>query len=269
MDPKSQKASSADFKAMSDFSESNSFRSSSSDFLSDNHSYSDSSSSSSVLNDYNDDSTKIMLREFSRRCRLPNNLFKFDEEGVTVSFVNEIWVRVEIPIIEYLNLTFDEEKLAMDNNTDSDCYSNNNCPRKASTASSGCSLNMNKNLKELFKLKKGSRSPKYMKKKRMHSNESNQEDEETIKPSTSAEHLKHSLLKTSRKSSTKNNIQINGRDHSKESNQDSKRKYESNRKNKNLANSNNEKENAAKNEFDSESVNSTANGDGNGSKTKF
>lgn len=43
-----------------------------------------------------------MLREFSRRCKLPNNVFRFDENGITVSFVNNIWVRVEIPILEIL-----------------------------------------------------------------------------------------------------------------------------------------------------------------------
>jgi hypothetical protein len=29
-------------------------------------------------------------------------VFKFDENGITVSFVNNIWVRVEIPIMEIL-----------------------------------------------------------------------------------------------------------------------------------------------------------------------
>ncbi len=43
-----------------------------------------------------------MLREFSRRCKLPNTVFKFDENGITVSFVNNVWVRVEIPILEIL-----------------------------------------------------------------------------------------------------------------------------------------------------------------------
>lgn len=43
-----------------------------------------------------------MLREFSRRCKLPSNVFKFDENGISVSFVNDIWVRVEIPIMEIL-----------------------------------------------------------------------------------------------------------------------------------------------------------------------
>ena len=54
-----------------------------------------------------DDSSKIMLREFSRQCRLPRNLFEFDEKGVTVSFVNSIWVRVEIPILDFLQPIYD------------------------------------------------------------------------------------------------------------------------------------------------------------------
>ena len=44
----------------------------------------------------------MILREFSRRCKLPDNIFKFDENGITVSFVNNVWVRVEIPIMEIL-----------------------------------------------------------------------------------------------------------------------------------------------------------------------
>lgn len=51
-----------------------------------------------------DDSDKIMFREFSRCCRLPTHLFRFDEGGVTVSFMNDVWVRVEVPIIEILNM---------------------------------------------------------------------------------------------------------------------------------------------------------------------
>lgn len=54
-----------------------------------------------------DDSSKIMLREFSRQCRLPRNLFEFDEKGVTVSFVNSVWVRVEIPIMDFLQPIYD------------------------------------------------------------------------------------------------------------------------------------------------------------------
>jgi len=50
-----------------------------------------------------DETTKIVLREFSRRCRLPYKVFKFDETGVTVSFINNDWVRVEIPILEILD----------------------------------------------------------------------------------------------------------------------------------------------------------------------
>ena len=50
----------------------------------------------------NNNSSRIMLREFSRRCKIPNNLFKFDENAITFSFVNNIWVRVEIPIEEIL-----------------------------------------------------------------------------------------------------------------------------------------------------------------------
>lgn len=48
-----------------------------------------------------------MLREFSRQCRLPDHLFKFDETGVTVSFVNNVWVRVEIPIVDFLEPIID------------------------------------------------------------------------------------------------------------------------------------------------------------------
>lgn len=51
------------------------------------------------------DKTKIMLREFSRQCRLPDNFFKFDEQGVTVSFVNNGWVRIEIPIVEFFDFS--------------------------------------------------------------------------------------------------------------------------------------------------------------------
>ncbi len=50
-----------------------------------------------------DETTKIVLREFSRRCRLPYKVFRFDETGVTVSFINNDWVRVEIPILEILD----------------------------------------------------------------------------------------------------------------------------------------------------------------------
>jgi hypothetical protein len=51
------------------------------------------------------DKSKVVLREFSRRCRLPDNLFKFDETGVSVSFINNIWVRIEIPIIEFIDFS--------------------------------------------------------------------------------------------------------------------------------------------------------------------
>ena len=54
-----------------------------------------------------DDNEKIMFREFSRRCRLPTNLFKFDDSSVSVSFMNDVWVRVEIPIIEFLTIPND------------------------------------------------------------------------------------------------------------------------------------------------------------------
>jgi hypothetical protein len=47
----------------------------------------------------------VVLREFSRRCRLPDNLFRFDETGVSVSFINNIWVRIEIPIIEFIDFS--------------------------------------------------------------------------------------------------------------------------------------------------------------------
>ena len=56
---------------------------------------------------FNDETSKIMLREFSRQCRLPDHLFKFDETGVTVSFVNNVWVRVEIPIVDFLEPIID------------------------------------------------------------------------------------------------------------------------------------------------------------------
>ena len=59
-------------------------------------------SAETLPNDYQSSDEKIMLREFSRRCKLPNNVFRFDENGITVSFVNNIWVRVEIPILEIL-----------------------------------------------------------------------------------------------------------------------------------------------------------------------
>ena len=52
-----------------------------------------------------DDNEKVMFREFSRRCRLPTNLFKFDDSSVSVSFMNDVWVRVEIPIIEFLTIS--------------------------------------------------------------------------------------------------------------------------------------------------------------------
>ncbi len=50
-----------------------------------------------------DSSNEVILREFSRKCRLPNFIFKFDEDNITVSFVNNVWVRVEIPIVEILD----------------------------------------------------------------------------------------------------------------------------------------------------------------------
>jgi hypothetical protein len=52
-----------------------------------------------------DDNEKVMFREFSRRCRLPTNLFKFDDSSVSVSFMNDVWVRVEVPIIEFLTIS--------------------------------------------------------------------------------------------------------------------------------------------------------------------
>ncbi|CAF0945657.1 unnamed protein product [Brachionus calyciflorus] len=54
-------------------------------------------------NEDDDDEDKLMLREFSRHCRLPDNFFKFDESGVSVSFVSNGWVRVEIPIMEFFD----------------------------------------------------------------------------------------------------------------------------------------------------------------------
>ena len=47
---------------------------------------------------------KVMLREFSRSCRLPLNLFRFDETAISVSFVNKIWIRIEVPIVEFIDL---------------------------------------------------------------------------------------------------------------------------------------------------------------------
>jgi hypothetical protein len=52
-----------------------------------------------------DSKNKVMLREFSRSCRLPVNLFKFDETGISVSFMNNIWIRVEVPILEFIELS--------------------------------------------------------------------------------------------------------------------------------------------------------------------
>jgi hypothetical protein len=45
----------------------------------------------------------MMLKEYTRKCRLPDNLFEFDTTGVTVSFINNIWVRIEIPIISFVD----------------------------------------------------------------------------------------------------------------------------------------------------------------------
>jgi hypothetical protein len=44
------------------------------------------------------DGDKILLREFSRRCRLPIDLFEFDESGVTLSFINDAFIKVDVPI---------------------------------------------------------------------------------------------------------------------------------------------------------------------------
>ncbi len=54
-----------------------------------------------------DSKNKIMLRSFSRSCILPVNLFKFDETGLSVSFINNIWIRVEVPIIEFIEFSSD------------------------------------------------------------------------------------------------------------------------------------------------------------------
>ena len=78
--------------------------------------------------DEDDDSAKIMLREFSRQCRLPRNLFEFDEKGVTVSFVNNVWVRVEIPILDFLQPIYDFQNGARKKqlqSNDSNTFENN------------------------------------------------------------------------------------------------------------------------------------------------
>jgi hypothetical protein len=73
---------------------------------------SSSSSSSAIISQFlssddssssDDDKIKMMLKEYTRKCRLPDNLFEFDATGVTVSFINSIWVRIEIPITSFVD----------------------------------------------------------------------------------------------------------------------------------------------------------------------
>lgn len=56
----------------------------------------------------NNKSNRMMLREFSRSCRLPTNLFVFDETALSVSFINNIWIRVEVPIVEFIDFSSDQ-----------------------------------------------------------------------------------------------------------------------------------------------------------------
>lgn len=61
------------------------------------------SSLDSIDSDSTENNEKLMFREFSRQCKLPDNFFKFDEAGVSVSFVRNGWVRIEIPIVEFFD----------------------------------------------------------------------------------------------------------------------------------------------------------------------
>lgn len=61
------------------------------------------SSLDSIDSDSSENNDKLMFREFCRQCKLPDNFFKFDEAGVSVSFVRNGWVRIEIPIVEFFD----------------------------------------------------------------------------------------------------------------------------------------------------------------------
>lgn len=83
------------------------------------------------LNDFESikpiDTERIMIREFSRRCRLPINSFLFDEDGISVSFINDVLVRVEIPIKHLVGQKHESEEKLKINENESNEGETNNC----------------------------------------------------------------------------------------------------------------------------------------------